>query len=107
MAVRKAGAEALDMPLYRYVAKISGNTGPMALPVPCFNVINGSHAGNKLAFQEYFIPVGAETFKEAMRIGAECPQPQVDHQEEVWRRRDAHRRRGRPRRRATRARASS
>merc|ERR1719440_1932157 len=46
----------------------------MVLPVPCFNVINGgSHAGNKLAFQEYFIiPVGAATFKEAMRIGAEC-----------------------------------
>ena len=46
----------------------------MTPPVPCFNVINGgSHAGNKLAFQEYFIiPVGAETFKEAMRIGAEC-----------------------------------
>jgi len=44
------------------------------LPVPCFNVINGgSHAGNKLAFQEYFIiPVGAKNFKEAMRIGAEC-----------------------------------
>ena len=46
----------------------------MVLPVPCFNVINGgSHAGNKLAFQEYFIiPVGASSFKEAMRIGAEC-----------------------------------
>jgi len=46
----------------------------MVLPVPCFNVINGgSHAGTKLAFQEYFIiPVGATTFKEAMRIGCEC-----------------------------------
>jgi len=46
----------------------------MVLPVPCFNVINGgSHAGNKLAFQEYFIiPTGAATFKEAMQIGAEC-----------------------------------
>merc|ERR1712039_989291 len=43
-------------------------------PVPCFNVINGgSHAGNKLAFQEYFIiPTGAENFKEAIRIGCEC-----------------------------------
>merc|ERR1712000_483832 len=42
--------------------------------VPCFNVVNGgSHAGNKLAFQEYFIiPVGASSFKEAMQIGAEC-----------------------------------
>merc|ERR1719409_1927141 len=74
MAVCKAAAEALGMPLYRYVAKIAGNEGKMVLPVPCFNVINGgSHAGNKLAFQEYFIiPVGAENFKEAMRIGAEC-----------------------------------
>jgi len=42
--------------------------------VPCFNVINGgSHAGNKLAFQEYFIvPIGAATFSEAVRIGCEC-----------------------------------
>jgi len=74
MAALKAGAEINELPLYRYVAKIAGNTGPMVLPVPCFNVINGgSHAGNKLAFQEYFIiPVGADTFKEAMRIGAEC-----------------------------------
>jgi len=46
----------------------------MTLPIPCFNVINGgSHGGNKLAFQEYFIiPVGAATFSEAMQIGAEC-----------------------------------
>merc|ERR1719243_351534 len=74
MAVCKAAAEVKDVPLYKYIAEIAGNTGPMVLPVPCFNVINGgSHAGNKLAFQEYFIiPVGAESFKEAMRIGAEC-----------------------------------
>merc|ERR1740138_1261728 len=46
----------------------------MTLPMPCFNVVNGgSHAGNKLAFQEYFIiPDKAATFKEAMQIGAEC-----------------------------------
>jgi len=74
MAACKAGAEAKGIPLYKHIAALAGNTGPMVLPVPCFNVINGgSHAGNKLAFQEYFIiPVGAETFKEAMRIGAEC-----------------------------------
>jgi len=74
MAACKAGAEAKGVPLYKHIAEISGNTGPMTLPVPCFNVINGgSHAGNKLAFQEYFIiPVGATTFKEAMRIGCEC-----------------------------------
>mmetsp|Transcript_105303 Transcript_105303/g.209299 ORF Transcript_105303/g.209299 Transcript_105303/m.209299 type:complete len:461 (-) Transcript_105303:309-1691(-) len=74
MCVTKAAAEISEMPLYRYIAKLAGNTGPMVLPIPCFNVINGgSHAGNKLAFQEYFIiPVGATTFKEAMRIGCEC-----------------------------------
>merc|ERR1719326_1364901 len=74
MAAVKAGAEFKGLPLYKYIAEIAGNTGPMVLPVPCFNVINGgSHAGNKLAFQEYFIiPVGADSFKEAMRIGAEC-----------------------------------
>jgi len=74
MAVCKAAAEVKGESLYKYIASLAGNTGPMVLPVPCFNVINGgSHAGNKLAFQEYFIiPVGAETFKEAMRIGCEC-----------------------------------
>jgi enolase len=74
MAVAKAGAESKGVPLYRHLADLAGNTGPMVLPIPCFNVINGgSHAGNKLAFQEYFIiPVGAATFKEAMQIGAEC-----------------------------------
>merc|ERR1711933_465616 len=74
MAAAKAAAAAKGIPLYKHFAELAGNTGPMVLPVPCFNVINGgSHAGNKLAFQEYFIvPVGASTFKEAMRIGAEC-----------------------------------
>merc|ERR1719382_924946 len=74
MAAAKCAAEYQGMPLYKYIATLAGNTGPMVLPVPCFNVINGgSHAGNKLAFQEYFIiPVGAPTFKEAIRIGCEC-----------------------------------
>merc|ERR1711871_374430 len=74
MAACKAAAEAKGIPLYKHIADLAGNGGAMVLPVPCFNVINGgSHAGNKLAFQEYFIiPVGATTFKEAMRIGAEC-----------------------------------
>merc|ERR1719486_1547365 len=74
MAAAKAAAAGKGIPLYRHIAKLAGNTGPMVLPVPCFNVINGgSHAGNKLAFQEYFIiPVGAATFKEAVRIGCEC-----------------------------------
>jgi enolase len=74
MAAAKAAAAGKGIPLYRHIAELAGNTGPMVLPVPCFNVINGgSHAGNKLAFQEYFIiPVGADTFKEAIRIGCEC-----------------------------------
>lgn len=74
LAAAKAAAQAKGIPLYKHFADLAGNTGPMVLPVPCFNVINGgSHAGNKLAFQEYFvIPVGADTFKEALRIGAEC-----------------------------------
>jgi enolase len=74
MAAAKAAAACKGVPLYKHFADLAGNTGPMVLPVPCFNVINGgSHAGNKLAFQEYFIiPVGADSFKEAMRIGCEC-----------------------------------
>jgi len=74
MAAAKACAEAKGIPLYQHFAELAGNDGKLTLPVPCFNVINGgSHAGNKLAFQEYFIiPVGATSFKEAVRIGAEC-----------------------------------
>merc|ERR1711967_142635 len=74
MAACKAAADGNQVPLYRHFAQLAGNGGPMTLPIPCFNVINGgSHAGNKLAFQEYFIiPVNADSFKEAMRIGAEC-----------------------------------
>jgi enolase len=74
MAAAKAAAQAKGIPLYKHFAELAGNTGPMVLPIPCFNVVNGgSHAGNKLAFQEYFIvPVGAKTFKEACRVGCEC-----------------------------------
>merc|ERR1719465_70783 len=74
LAAAKAAAEAQGIPLYKHIASLAGNKEKLTLPVPCFNVINGgSHAGNKLAFQEYFIiPIGAETFKEAIRIGAEC-----------------------------------
>jgi len=73
MAAAKAGAEVKGVPLFKHIADLAGND-KLVLPVPCFNVINGgSHAGNKLAFQEYFIiPVGASTFKEAVRIGCEC-----------------------------------
>merc|ERR1712151_403701 len=74
LAAAKAAAEAKGMPLYQHIAQLAGNRSKLTLPVPCFNVINGgSHAGNKLAFQEYFIiPVGASNFREAMRIGCEC-----------------------------------
>jgi len=74
MAAAKAAASGKGVPLYKHIAELAGNAGEMTLPVPCFNVINGgSHAGNKLAFQEYFIiPVGATNFREAMRIGCEC-----------------------------------
>ncbi|XP_061544392.1 enolase 1b, (alpha) isoform X2 [Phycodurus eques] len=60
------------VPLYRHIADLAGNP-KVILPVPAFNVINGgSHAGNKLAMQEFMIlPVGAGTFRDAMRIGAE------------------------------------
>merc|ERR1712136_523380 len=74
MAVCRAGAAASEMPLYQYLAKLSGKpTDRFVMPVPSFNVINGgSHAGNRLACQEFMIlPVGASTFKEAMIIGAE------------------------------------
>jgi len=73
LAACKAGAIAKGVPLYKHIGDLAGNGNPVVLPVPCFNVINGgSHAGNKLAFQEYFVvPLGAESFKEAIRIGCE------------------------------------
>ena len=74
LAVAKAGAAAKKVPLYKHFADLAGNNlNEFTMPVPCFNVINGgSHAGNKLAFQEYFvIPTGAKSFSEAMQIGCE------------------------------------
>merc|ERR1719235_519953 len=74
MAVARAGAATKSMPLYKYIAELSGQpTDKFVMPVPSFNVINGgSHAGNRLACQEFMImPVGATSFKEAMRVGAE------------------------------------
>lgn len=59
LAVAKAGAAKKGVPLYKHLAELSGNTD-IVLPVPAFNVINGgSHAGNKLAMQEFMIlPTG-------------------------------------------------
>jgi len=74
MAVCKAGAASKGMPLYKHIAELAGNpTDKMYMPVPAFNVINGgSHAGNKLAMQEFMIlPVGASSFTEAMKLGSE------------------------------------
>jgi len=73
LAASKAGAAAKSVPLWQHYADVAGNPYPETLPVPCFNVINGGeHAGNKLAFQEFFvIPTGAETFTESMIIGCE------------------------------------
>eukprot|EP00184_Porphyridium_aerugineum_P004096 CAMPEP_0184693110 /NCGR_PEP_ID=MMETSP0313-20130426/1403_1 /TAXON_ID=2792 /ORGANISM="Porphyridium aerugineum, Strain SAG 1380-2" /LENGTH=438 /DNA_ID=CAMNT_0027151079 /DNA_START=109 /DNA_END=1425 /DNA_ORIENTATION=- len=75
MAVARAGAAAKKVPLYQHLNDLAGNP-KMLLPVPSFNVINGgSHAGNKLAMQEFMIlPTGAKTFKEAMKMGAEIYQ---------------------------------
>merc|ERR1712099_41658 len=74
MAVCRAGAASMQMPLYEYIATLSGKpTGKYVMPVPSFNVINGgSHAGNRLACQEFMIlPVGASSFKEALIMGCE------------------------------------
>ncbi|XP_065304682.1 enolase isoform X2 [Dermacentor albipictus] len=72
LAVCKAGAAQKGVPLYRHIADLAGNS-KVVMPVPAFNVINGgSHAGNKLAMQEFMIlPTGAPSFTEAMRMGSE------------------------------------
>jgi len=69
MAVARAGAESSGLPLYRYL----GGSGKMQLPVPMMNVINGgAHAVGGADMQEFMIvPVGAPTFREALRYGAE------------------------------------
>ena len=68
-AVAKAAAEESTLPLYRYL----GGAGEMALPVPLMNVINGgAHANNSVDMQEFMlVPLGAPTFREALRYGAE------------------------------------
>jgi len=74
LAVCRAAAAHLGIPLYQHIANLAGRpTDVFVLPVPAFNVINGgSHAGNKLAMQEFMIlPTGAATFAEAMKIGSE------------------------------------
>lgn len=69
MAVAKAAAEEMGMPLYRYIGGVNAKT----MPVPMMNIINGGqHADNNVDFQEFMImPVGAKSWKEALRMGAE------------------------------------
>ncbi len=70
LAVARAAAESLHMPLYRYI----GGTNGKVIPTPCMNVINGgAHAESTVDFQEFFIiPAGFASFREALRAGTEC-----------------------------------
>jgi enolase 1/2/3 len=72
LAVAKAAANALQQPLYRYLGGVSART----LPIPMMNILNGGkHADNSTDMQEYMVlPVGAHTFREALRMGAEVYQ---------------------------------
>jgi enolase len=69
LAVAKAAANYLELPLYRYI----GGTNAVTLPIPMMNIINGgSHSDAPIAFQEFMIrPIGAKSFKEGLRMGAE------------------------------------
>lgn len=76
LAIAKAGAAEKGVPLYAHVSDLAGTKKPYVLPVPFMNVLNGgSHAGGRLAFQEFMIvPSAAPSFSEAMRQGAEVYQ---------------------------------
>ena len=69
LAVAKAASEESRLPLYKYIGGVNANI----LPVPMMNILNGgSHADNNMDFQEFMImPVGAPTFSDALRMGAE------------------------------------
>ena len=70
LAVARAAAKHLGVPLYRYI----GGTNGKVIPTPCMNVINGgAHAQSSVDFQEFFIiPAGFDSFREALRAGTEC-----------------------------------
>ena len=72
LAVARASANSLKIPLYKYIGGISGNT----IPLPMFNILNGGkHSGNNLNIQEFMIvPVGASNFRECMQMGTEIYQ---------------------------------
>lgn len=69
LAIAKAGANEIGMPLYKYIGGVSANT----LPVPMMNIVNGgSHSNAPIAFQEFMImPIGANSFTEALKMGSE------------------------------------
>lgn len=73
LAAAKAAAISKKLPLYQHIAQINGSEGKYTLPVPMMNIINGGeHADNNVDIQEFMIqPVGAKTFSEALRCGAE------------------------------------
>ena len=73
LAISKAAANHLGIPLYSHISNLSGNKGNLTLPVPMMNIINGGeHADNNIDIQEFMIqPTGASSFTEALRYGAE------------------------------------
>ena len=73
MAVCRAAALDAGLPLYAYIRQLHGGKGPYVLPAPMMNVLNGgAHATNNVDFQEFMLfPIGAPTFAEALRYGAE------------------------------------
>ena len=73
LAVAKAAAAAKHVPLYAHIADLNGTPGVYSMPLPMMNIINGGeHADNSVDIQEFMIqPVGAKTFREGLRMGAE------------------------------------
>jgi enolase len=73
LAVAKAEAISQGIPLYAHIANLNGTSGQYSLPLPMMNIINGGeHADNNVDIQEFMVqPVGAKSFKEALRMGAE------------------------------------
>lgn len=73
LAAAKAAAASKGIPLYAYIAELNGTPGQYSMPVPMMNILNGGeHADNNVDIQEFMVqPVGAKTFREALRMGAE------------------------------------
>ncbi|KJS75874.1 MAG: enolase, partial [Pseudomonas sp. BICA1-14] len=73
LAAAKAAAQAKGVPLYAHIADLNGTPGVYSMPVPMMNIINGGeHADNNVDIQEFMVqPVGAKTFADALRMGAE------------------------------------